>query len=136
MLTQLRFKNWRSLQDVVIDDLQPINVFIGANSSGKTNMLDALYFLRDAIGGSVIEAFSKRIKPNISRTIGIPLSEPLELELSFRSQAKGDLLTYLFSEQKVGDNGIQLIEKLWEGDGKVSLERDGTHVKAQTMNDE
>jgi predicted ATPase len=48
MLTELRFKNWRSLRDVTIE-LTPITVFIGANSSGKTNILDALYFLRYAM---------------------------------------------------------------------------------------
>jgi len=46
MLKQLRFKNWRSLRDVTID-LSPITVFIGANSSGKTNIVDALKFRRD-----------------------------------------------------------------------------------------
>lgn len=47
MLTRMRFKNWRSLKDVTIDDLTPITVLIGANSSGKTNIVDALKFVRD-----------------------------------------------------------------------------------------
>lgn len=46
MLKQLRFKNWRSLRDVTID-LSPLTVFIGANSSGKTNIIDALLFRRE-----------------------------------------------------------------------------------------
>jgi predicted ATPase len=49
MLTDLRFKNWRSLRDVEINDLTPITVFIGPNSSGKTNILDALRFRRDSL---------------------------------------------------------------------------------------
>ncbi|MCA0455112.1 MAG: AAA family ATPase [Chloroflexi bacterium] len=49
MITQLRFKNWRSLKDVTIDDLGKITVFIGANSSGKTNIIDALDFRRDSL---------------------------------------------------------------------------------------
>jgi len=44
MLTHLKFKNWRSLRDVEINDLTPITVFIGANSSGKTNIIEALRF--------------------------------------------------------------------------------------------
>jgi len=47
MLKQLRFKNWRSLRDVTID-LSPITVFIGANSSGKTNIVDGIQFMRDS----------------------------------------------------------------------------------------
>lgn len=46
MLTKLRLKNWRSVKNAEID-LAPITVFIGANSSGKTNILDALRFLQD-----------------------------------------------------------------------------------------
>lgn len=46
MLTQLHLKNWRSLRDVTID-FAPITVFIGANSSGKTNLVSALEFLHD-----------------------------------------------------------------------------------------
>ena len=48
MIKNMRFKNWRSLKDVEINDLTPITVFIGANSSGKTNIIDALRFWRDA----------------------------------------------------------------------------------------
>lgn len=44
MITQLKFKNWRSLRDVTIDNLQPINVFIGANASGKSNIINGLRF--------------------------------------------------------------------------------------------
>lgn len=47
MLKQLRFKNWRSLRDVTID-LSPLTVFIGANSSGKTNIIEGIKFMRDA----------------------------------------------------------------------------------------
>lgn len=44
MITQLKFKNWRSLRDVTIDNLKPINVFIGANASGKSNIINGLRF--------------------------------------------------------------------------------------------
>jgi AAA15 family ATPase/GTPase len=49
MITRLRFKNWRSLKDVTIENLTPITVFIGENASGKTNIVDGLRFLRDTI---------------------------------------------------------------------------------------
>jgi len=55
MLTQLKFKNWRSLKDETIDFTTPITVFIGANSSGKTNILDALYFLRYVLNKGVLQ---------------------------------------------------------------------------------
>lgn len=56
MITRMRFKNWRSLRDVTIDNITPLTVFIGANSSGKSNILDALHFLRYALENGVSEA--------------------------------------------------------------------------------
>ena len=44
----LKVKNYRSLRDVSID-LEDFNVFIGANASGKSTILDALRFLNDGV---------------------------------------------------------------------------------------
>lgn len=60
MLTKLRFQNWRSLQDVTIEKLTPLTVFIGANSSGKTNIIDGLKFLREATADSPLQAIHNR----------------------------------------------------------------------------
>lgn len=48
-LTRLHFENWRSLRQVTLEDLTPITVLVGANSSGKTNVVDGLRFARQAI---------------------------------------------------------------------------------------
>src|SRR5258708_5245699 len=71
MLTRLKFKNWRSLRDVEINNLTPLTIFIGANSSGKSNILDALYFLRYAVDKGIREAvFAWRGREKI-RTYGV-----------------------------------------------------------------
>jgi predicted ATPase len=84
MLTRLRFKNWRSLRDVTIEDLTPITVFVGANSSGKTNIVDGLRFRRDSIlkglVSVVLEQGYKRIKTDAQRH-----DERVELELVFQT---------------------------------------------------
>ncbi len=114
MLKRLRFKNWRSLRDVVIDDLQPITVFIGANSSGKTNILDALHFLRHK-GGLVqaVYAWGGRHK---FRTTGIGDDESIELEFSYARPAK-PLLTWSISLQfQSRDVPFLLGSRVSEGD--------------------
>jgi len=58
MLKQLHLKNWRSLRDVTID-FTPITVFIGANSSGKTNIIDALKFRRYSMRNGLRQANSR-----------------------------------------------------------------------------
>ncbi len=47
-LLSLTAKNYRSLRDVSIE-LNDLNLFIGANASGKSTILDALRFLRDGV---------------------------------------------------------------------------------------
>ena len=77
MLTSLRFKNWRSLRDVEINDLTPITVFVGANSSGKTNIFDGLRFMRSALERNWVEAaFLQGGVDNIytlNTTTGLPI---------------------------------------------------------------
>lgn len=45
-ITQIRIKNYKSLQDVEVD-LGALNVLVGKNASGKSNFLDALMFLQN-----------------------------------------------------------------------------------------
>jgi predicted ATPase len=48
MLTKLRVKNYKSLEDVTIP-LRPLTVFVGPNNAGKSNILDCLLFLRELL---------------------------------------------------------------------------------------
>ena len=52
MLDQLSVRTFKSLDDVTVD-LGLVNVFIGANGSGKTNLLEALGVLSAAADGKV-----------------------------------------------------------------------------------
>jgi predicted ATPase len=61
MLKRLSIQNFKSLKDVTLD-LQPVNLLIGPNNSGKTNLLKALEFfdrnvLQDKISLQKINAF-------------------------------------------------------------------------------
>ena len=69
-LTYLRIRNYRALRDVVFRDLTPLTVLIGANGSGKSTVLDALAFLGEAAGGSMIQAWKKRNQFEGIRTRG------------------------------------------------------------------
>lgn len=46
MIQRLQLRNFRSFRDVDIE-LRPLNIVVGANASGKTNLVQAFRFLRD-----------------------------------------------------------------------------------------
>lgn len=58
-LVKVRAKNFRSLRDVEIE-LQPLNVLVGPNASGKSNFLDLIAFLGDAAREDLRPAIKKR----------------------------------------------------------------------------
>jgi DNA replication and repair protein RecF len=44
-LTHLHIKNFRNLEDVKITPVQGVNLIVGDNASGKTSLLEAIYYL-------------------------------------------------------------------------------------------
>lgn len=58
MIKELRLKTWKSFEDATLY-IDPLTMIIGTNSSGKSNVLDALLFLhRVGSGVSIFEAVS------------------------------------------------------------------------------
>ena len=53
VLTSLRVENWKSIQDATLN-IDPLTVIIGTNSSGKSNLLDALSFLSRVAAGALL----------------------------------------------------------------------------------
>jgi predicted ATPase len=58
-LISLSARNFRSLRKVDLD-LGPINVLVGPNAAGKSNVLDVLAFLGDASGSDLQPALERR----------------------------------------------------------------------------
>ncbi len=59
MLKKLNVKNFRSLKDFEIT-FGKFNVLIGENGCGKSNVLDCINFLRDAMNSDLYNAIEKR----------------------------------------------------------------------------
>ena len=58
-ITKLRVKNFRSIRDIELH-LSPLTVLVGPNASGKSNLMDVLRFLSDAIRRDLSRALSSR----------------------------------------------------------------------------
>ena len=50
MLKQLIVENYKSIRQATID-LEGINVFVGANGSGKSNLLSLFELMSSSVGG-------------------------------------------------------------------------------------
>lgn len=58
-LTRLHVKNFKSMDDTTVH-LEDFNIIIGANNAGKTNLVDLLDFIQDAIETNLIAAAKSR----------------------------------------------------------------------------
>ena len=58
-ITRIRAKNYRSIRELDME-LGPLTVLVGPNASGKSNVLDVLRFIRDAISYGLDFAISQR----------------------------------------------------------------------------
>ena len=60
MISKVRVKNFKAIQDSGEIDLINLNAFIGNNGSGKSSILEALQLLHEVVKkGSIDEAFSR-----------------------------------------------------------------------------
>ncbi|MBK5962862.1 chromosome segregation protein SMC [Thiocystis minor] len=58
-LTRVVLRNYKSIGHCDVR-LQPLTYLVGANGSGKSNFLDALHLVRDALSGSLDNALNER----------------------------------------------------------------------------
>lgn len=59
-LVDLSISHYKSLSDIALTDIQPVTVLVGCNGVGKSNLADALRFLRDAVSQGLDHAVSTR----------------------------------------------------------------------------
>lgn len=113
-IKSLHIKNFRSLQSLVMDDIGGITILVGANSCGKTNILDALTLFFD------------QLSPEMQRNIGsIPdytwfdreSASPIEFDLTIELNS-GEAGKILADEsvraqlQREDSNYIRLVQRI------------------------
>jgi predicted ATPase len=146
LLTNIRLKNWRNFQALDLP-LRGVSYVLGPNASGKSNLLDALRFLRDVSktnGGGLQAAIAER--GGISKVrclharrdpeveIDIELSEDLDQPvkwryvLAFKPEGKG-AQRLLVSREQVWQDGRLVLNRPDENDSTDVLLRTQTHLE-------
>jgi len=100
---RIRLKNFKALQNVTLDGVQPFTVIVGANGVGKSTLFDVFGFLRDCLKENVRPALAKRggFKEVVSRGHE---NESILIELKIRMQLKIGWRTVTYSIE-IGQNG-------------------------------
>ncbi len=68
LITKMWAKGFRSLKSVEVE-LSPLTVLVGPNSSGKSNLLDILGFVADAVWYDfqrILPCFSVKLHPRVA----------------------------------------------------------------------
>jgi predicted ATPase len=102
ILRSARIRHYKSLDDTTIDFAQPVTVIVGPNAVGKSNLVDCLRFVRDAVAGDLEHAIGlrggvTRVR-QWSRTKPFKISIGLEFEQSFET-LPSELASYEFTIQ-------------------------------------
>ncbi len=147
LLSHIRLKNWRNFRSLDVP-LRNVTYVLGPNASGKSNLLDALRFLRDVSknqGGGLQAAIAQR--DGISKVrclharrdpeveIDIELSRELDQAtptwryvLAFKPEGKG-AQRLLVSREQVWKDGAQLLNRPDKNDARDALLLTQTHLE-------
>lgn len=95
-IKQLNIENYKSIEKIELENLNPFSVFVGPNASGKSNIFEALEFLNigntlfDALNtirlfGKLEDILNKTIKSNFSLNIKCILGDKISPEIGIEA---------------------------------------------------
>jgi predicted ATPase len=94
----IRVRNYKALRDVEIRDMPGFVVFVGANGTGKSTLIDLFSFLRDCLKDNARAAFDRRGGFRQVRSRGAGEDDTilieLKIDLDFRTKDKRRIVTY------------------------------------------
>ncbi len=94
-IESIRIKNYRVFQDVEVNSIPNLAVFLGMNGVGKTTFFDVFGFLHDALQTNVRAALARR--GGFSEVISRGQEGDIEFEIKFRPSEEEPVITYQLS---------------------------------------
>ncbi|MFN4294742.1 MAG: AAA family ATPase [Thermoflexales bacterium] len=141
----LKLQNWKNFSQAQIA-LQDRMFIVGANASGKSNLLDAFRFLRDLVilGGGFQEAIARRGGVSAVRCLAARRNAHVIIEAQIASD-DGALWAYELSfneeqhtpkviRERVSRNDVVLLERPNEADLSDPEQLTKTHLEQLTVN--
>ena len=128
IITRLKLTNWRNFTDVDVP-MRDRAFIIGPNASGKSNLLDAIRFLRDVAkreGGGLQAAVRRRGGVRQIRSLSAHSSGGVGIEVHLSHDADEPVewvYRLVFNGEDSGDNRIVVEQETVESNGETLLQR-------------
>ncbi len=129
MIKRLKVKNWRNFRELDVP-LRERQFIVGANASGKSNLLDIFRFLRDIVkaeGGGLQKAVKDRGGVSKIRCLAARQDPEIEIEIHLADNAESPSETWRYAigirqEPRGYRQPFLTYERVWK-DGKQILDR-------------
>ena len=139
LLSHIRLKNWRNFQALDVP-LRNVTYVLGPNASGKSNLLDALRFLRDVSkrqGGGLQAAIAERGGISKVRCLHARRDPEVEIDIALSRELDQDEPTwrYVLAFKPEGKGAQRLLvsrEQVWK-DGELVLDRPDSKDDADVL---
>ena len=120
MITELYLSHYRSIAEETIP-LRQINVFVGKNGSGKSNIVDAISFLADLVNDDLDYAITKRHGADSIRQWNRSRPFHVTIQVKTSSSEGNGLYKLVFSSSR---NFYRVQEEIVEWDGELAYNYD------------
>lgn len=124
-ITHIKLKNWLNFREVDVP-LSERNYLIGANASGKSNLLDVFRFLRDVAkpaGGGLQKAISDRGGIRKLRCLQARKDPEVRIQMDLEDDAHQWVYSLGFKSEGKGAQRLFISEEVVKQDGKTLLRR-------------
>lgn len=134
IISRLILKNWKNFKELDIE-LQDRVIIVGANASGKSNLLDVFRFLRDIAkpGGGLQKAVTDRGGVSKIRSLAARANPNIEIEVHISEFGKREILWKYAIGISQEPRGFRLpyisYEKVFEGEKQILARPDGDDKK-------
>ncbi len=106
----LRVQNYRALQNLELNSLSPLTVFVGPNGSGKSTIFDVFAFLSECFSVGLRKAWDRRGRFKELRSRG--QGGPIQFEFKYRESRNLPPITYHLSIDEKRTSGPYIAEEL------------------------
>ena len=91
-IESLKVHNFRVFNDIKVEDIPPMAVFLGKNGAGKTTFFDIFGFLHDSLNSNIRSALSKR--GGFQEVVSREQTDDIQFEIKFRPSPNEPVITY------------------------------------------